>query len=1401
MLLRRLPKGFSRRYSAIAAAKASAVSHFETKPHVQPVQPLQLTRKRMDDIQHQPLTLLPTPLPDDMPQNEAYFPTSRKQQTLAVIAACLRDLYDVPRAEELFERLRFEAKQGASVLSIDTYNALLLAFAQLQAENTTLAVRVQRIWSGKLWELWDVLENEVDRVVLNETSMAIAFLAHVRAPNDIEERPTARELLNIILKKKLSILDILSSPVLSAKTDHEQVHNLISNAAVEAGRVDILEVLRSRDQYVSYISPATTRTEISVPTVKPVQVESLGPDGKIMIDTPFNLQSLQTNLRVVEKAPTESVWARQQELEATAYDTAIAALKREMEKLEEMEMGAVSRLKEQSLQRWMYQWLQVAQEKIELEINELIGLERTVKHTQENPLDAPITPFLRLLEPSKLAIITILELMRLHGTGGVSEGMRTSRALISVGRAVEEECVAVWSKKYRRGVKIEDIFAEPEKRMKKSKIKVVNIEPEEPEVEAQSTTEGPEPAPEVEVVKPKRGRPRKIKTEAAHKLPTKKKTQPVVQEPIESEVVQKNAQNTTKEDIKLAVEEASLESTQDSAEAASEPSVQTEIQVGPGFNHLIPGMPEWTHVVRVRVGSFLVDCLMGSATVIRTITLANGETISEEQPAFTHGYEYVRGRKIGVIKLNSTVGDRMARDSVREILHPRHLPMLVKPLPWEDFNKGGYLTLRSTAMRVKDSVEQLSYLRQASAAGHVDFVYECLDALGETPWRINHKVLKVVLEVWNGGQAIGGIPPAHLEIEEPKKPEEFEEGDKEKIRERAIYLSRMKEILTLKRNNHGERCAVNYKLEVARAFVNDEFYMPHNLDFRGRAYPIPPHLNHIGDDLSRGLLLFAESRPLGQSGLRWLKIHLANVFGYDKASFDEREKFTDEHIEEIKDSALRPLDGNRWWLKAEDPWQCLATSMELYAALTSPVPELYPSNLPVHQDGTCNGLQHYAALGGDVTGARHVNLEKCDRPADVYSHVAGMVEEVLKEEAEKGDETAKQLKGKISRKVVKQTVMTTVYGVTFIGARGQIEKQLRDVAGFDNDDVWNVAAYLAKRVLGRIGNLFSGASQIQHWLTSSARLIAKSIPPERMQFLSEASSMNDVARERMTSVIWTTALGLPIVQPYRKEKKKQILTAIQSVFIADPNLPTQVDPAKQSAAFPPNFVHSLDATHMMLTALECRASSITFASVHDSYWTHASTVDDMSRIIRDTFIALHSSDILQKLRDEFVDRYRGYRVPLSTLTDRELCNILVTLGHPENQAPPKLLGLILALVLRSASKFAKEPATKEAIVAVREKLNQTDLESGEMSVLKAVEMLPEIEVEEQLLDDTAQETEEEAGLIQKPKRKKVAPQGKVAIGKLDPELQYLGLTDILPMLPEKGEFNVENIKESEYFFS
>ena len=50
--------------------------------------------------------------------------------------------------------------------------------------------------------------------------------------------------------------------------------------------------------------------------------------------------------------------------------------------------------------------------------------------------------------------------------------------------------------------------------------------------------------------------------------------------------------------------------------------------------------------------------------------------------------------------------------------------------------------------------------------------------------------------------------------------------------------------------------------------------------------------------------------------------------------------------------------------------------------------------------------------------------------------------------------------------------------------------------------------------------------------------------------------------------------------------------------------------------------------------LSLQTRGLTFASVHDSYWTHPSSIDQMSTIIRDTFIALHSTDVLGRLLSE-----------------------------------------------------------------------------------------------------------------------------------------------------------------------
>lgn len=42
---------------------------------------------------------------------------------------------------------------------------------------------------------------------------------------------------------------------------------------------------------------------------------------------------------------------------------------------------------------------------------------------------------------------------------------------------------------------------------------------------------------------------------------------------------------------------------------------------------------------------------------------------------------------------------------------------------------------------------------------------------------------------------------------------------------------------------------------------------------------------------------------------------------------------------------------------------------ELSDAMKLPNPEEYISFTPVHVDGSCNGMQHYAALGKDTAGA------------------------------------------------------------------------------------------------------------------------------------------------------------------------------------------------------------------------------------------------------------------------------------------------------------------------------------------------------------------------------------------------------------------------------------------------
>lgn len=412
-------------------------------------------------------------------------------------------------------------------------------------------------------------------------------------------------------------------------------------------------------------------------------------------------------------------------------------------------------------------------------------------------------------------------------------------------------------------------------------------------------------------------------------------------------------------------------------------------------------------------------------------------------------------------------------------------------------------------------------------------------------------------------------------------------------------------------------CDSHYRLSLANHFRDRPFWLPLNLDFRGRAYSLPPHLSHLGGDLGRSLIKFYKKKKLGVDGLSWLKLHCINLTGLKKRdSVRERLLFAEEVMDEILDSADNPLEGRRWWIQSDEPWQTLATCMEIANAIISGDPENYESSIPVHQDGTCNGLQHYAALGRDQVGAFSVNLSPADAPQDVYSDVLALVELARQKDDENGVEVAKIVKNFIKRKVIKQTVMTTVYGVTRYGARLQIAKQLKDIDDFPQEWIWGASAYLANKTFDSIREMFTSTKEIQDWFFETARLIS--------------SICNE-------NVEWITPLGLPIVQPYSKTKIKVNIKKIDENFIVDSN--KQPNPLKQRNAFPPNYIHSLDACHMMLTSINCEKRGLTFASVHDCYWTHASTVPEMSRICREQFVSLHNEPLLEDLSKHLINKF------------------------------------------------------------------------------------------------------------------------------------------------------------------
>lgn len=584
-------------------------------------------------------------------------------------------------------------------------------------------------------------------------------------------------------------------------------------------------------------------------------------------------------------------------------------------------------------------------------------------------------------------------------------------------------------------------------------------------------------------------------------------------------------------------------------------------------------------------------------------------------------------------------------NKVLENLWPVALPMVMPPLPWGPGRRGGYrFALRGKYSLVRSSCKQQ---REALESAHMPLVYEAVNRIQETAWRVNRRVLEVVRHLFfQVGGGIAGLPEAS-DLPLPPKPDDIDHNEEA----RRKWRREAHRIHELNHANKQARKALFDLLNVAKKVEHEEaIWFPHNLDFRGRIYPITSYLHPQGDDLTKGLLEFADGRPVGEEGARYLALHGGACMGatpdgrkLSHMTLEDRLAYIQSIEKDILQIAEDPYS-NTLWQAAEDRWQFLAFCFD-YAGYLREGPE-YVSHLPVSMDGTCNGLQHFAALWRDPEGARAVNVSPDDRPHDIYQAVADRVLEALGKDFGSPYAAMWIRSGLVDRSLCKRPVMTFGYGSEVYGFGEQLyekasetirEKRpelldvfVQEVQG-ENGEVEErpclkpACVYLAKLIWKALGDVSRSAFEGMGWFKEAAKRIAKD------------------AKKPVSWVVPGT--NFPVVQGYFAETLVRTETILAG-SVWKPAVWRQTDTPdwrKQSQGAPPNIIHSLDASALMLTVSMASTAGVdSFAMVHDSYGTLAGDAPILARCTRQAFYLLYTQhDVVGSLWEQFRAQVEG----------------------------------------------------------------------------------------------------------------------------------------------------------------
>ena len=145
-------------------------------------------------------------------------------------------------------------------------------------------------------------------------------------------------------------------------------------------------------------------------------------------------------------------------------------------------------------------------------------------------------------------------------------------------------------------------------------------------------------------------------------------------------------------------------------------------------------------------------------------------------------------------------------------------------------------------------------------------------------------------------------------------------------------------------------------------------------------------------------------------------------------------------------------------------------------------------------------------------------------------------------------------------------------------------------------------------------------------------------------------------------ITWTTPSGFPVKYESYTENKSAVFAPIKGyqkgngvhlVVRIKTDKPSRKDFASGTS---PNVVHSYDAAHLAMTALEHTGS---FIGIHDSFSTHASDVDALLDATKMNFIKMyHNRDVLQELKEDILSDDTHFNMDPPTPGNLDILDVL-----------------------------------------------------------------------------------------------------------------------------------------------